>query len=65
MATDATYTSGFSGLIVGASPNTPGSAADATFDNYIALVPEPGTWAFVVVSLVVLVGWRRLRRIAS
>jgi hypothetical protein len=35
-ATDATYKSGSSGVVVSAASATPGSAADATFDNYSA-----------------------------
>ena len=35
-ATDATYSSGFSGLLVAAASSAPSSAADATFDNYSA-----------------------------
>jgi len=45
--TDATYASGFLGLIVFDSSPTGTGATDATFDNYAAVVPEPSSVALL------------------
>ena len=51
-ATDATYASGFPGLIAAASLATPTSTADVTFDNFTAQpIPEPGSLALVGLGL--------------
>jgi hypothetical protein len=60
--TDATYASGFSGVLVATTVSVPTGASDATFDN-LSVVPEPGEYAAVAGAL--LGGfalWRRQRR---
>lgn len=60
--TDATYASGFSGVLVATTVSAPTGASDATFDN-LSVVPEPGEYAAVAGAL--LGGfalWRRTRR---
>lgn len=62
-ATDATYTSGFSGFI-GASNagGTPGPS-DTTWDNFRASpVPEPGSWALITLGAAGFGVWRRQRK---
>ena len=60
--TDATYASGFSGVLMATTVTAPTGASDATFDNFSA-VPEPCEYAAVAG---VFVGgfalWRRQRR---
>jgi hypothetical protein len=58
-ATDATYGSGFSGLLVAADLFVPTSATDATFDNLVTAVPEPGVVALGAVGLAGLLLLRR------
>ncbi len=60
--TDATYASGFSGVLVATTVSAPTGASDATFDN-LSVVPEPGEYAAVAGAF--LGGfalWRRARR---
>jgi hypothetical protein len=60
--TDATYASGFSGVLVATTVNVPAGSSDVTFDN-LSAVPEPGEFAAVAGAL--LGGfalWRRQRR---
>ncbi len=56
-AFDANYESGITGVLV-AADGAPGTA-DATFDNYIANVPEPSTAAFVLGGSVFAIRRRR------
>lgn len=61
-ASDATYASGVSGLLVFDNSATGTGATDATFDNYVALVPEPSTLGLLALaSLVLGLGIRRAR----
>lgn len=64
-ATDASYTVGQAGLFVSASPTSPTSALDVTFDNFaghsILPIPEPSSIALTGIGLagLVLVARRR------
>ena len=62
-AFDSTYTSGHSGIVVVADspiPELPISAGDATFDNFVATVPEPSCAGLALVAMAVLAaGCRR------
>lgn len=57
-ATDATYLSGNPGVLVAANLNDPG-VTDATFDNFSAAVPEPGSALLLGLSGLVLLRRRR------
>ncbi|MEO8352173.1 MAG: PEP-CTERM sorting domain-containing protein [Chthoniobacteraceae bacterium] len=56
-AFDSNYDSGVAGLLVAADGN-PGTA-DATFDNYVANVPEPSTAGLVLSGIVTAILRRR------
>jgi hypothetical protein len=46
--TDSTYASGINGFVV--FDNSGAAAADATFDNYVATVPEPSSLALMAIG---------------
>jgi hypothetical protein len=58
-ATDSVYPEGINGVFVFDNSGGPGTA-DATFDNYVAAVPEPG--AAGLLAALAAVGLRRQRR---
>ncbi len=63
--TDATYGSGFTGLLAATALANPTGTADATFDNLsVAPVPEPGSLALTGLAACGLwARWRRRRRV--
>lgn len=60
-ATDATYGSGFGGVLVAGTLAAPASATDATFDN-LRVVPEPGALALLAAGGGLLLALRRRPR---
>ncbi len=58
---DTAYASGFSGLLVAEDTGAGIAGADATFDNYLSTVPEPGTLALASLGLAGA-GWFGRRR---
>jgi hypothetical protein len=57
-ATDATYASGAAGLfVVGQAPMP---TEDTTFDNFLVVVPEPGTGALLLLGLAGFIAGRRV-----
>lgn len=61
-ADDATYSEGVSGLFAGASTAAPTGPADATFDNFVANVPEPTTLVLFALGGFTLTNAGRRRR---
>jgi hypothetical protein len=52
-ASDAVYTAGISGLLVTSNAPKELGPGDATFDNYLAVVPEPSVVGLVAMGLMV------------
>jgi hypothetical protein len=63
--TDATYASGFLGVLVFDNSPTGTGAPDATFDNYVAVVPEPSSVALLCMGGLVLFRFAARRHRAS
>lgn len=59
---DATYSSGAVGLGVVVQSSTAGVGANATFDNFVAVVPEPSGTTLLVVGAGALLGGSARRR---
>jgi hypothetical protein len=59
-ATDSTFASGFGGLLVFDDTSAGSGLTDATFDNYVAVVPEPSLIALLALGLT-LVGFQARR----
>ena len=58
---DATFASGVGGFVVFDNTPTASGITDATFDNFVAIVPEPSTYALFGLGAAVL-AWRRWKR---
>jgi hypothetical protein len=57
--TDATFASGVNGFVVFDNTPTGNGTTDATFDNYVAVVPEPSTCALLGLAAAVCAWMRR------
>lgn len=58
---DAAFTNGLSGLVVFDNSPTELGTTDATFDNFVVIVPEPSTYALFGLGAAVL-AWRRWKK---
>ena len=62
-ATDATYSSGDAGLFLTDISVSFNQTADATFDNFFAVVPEPSAFVLTFLGLITLTARRGRRRL--